>query len=263
MRGSARRVARNEPTTSVRFVDVLSAEFGKARTLPAVWIALVVAFLAASLLGALAATDTLRFAGPDGEVSIGQFGTLLLSPVYAFLVVGVCVADEYRAGQLGVSLAAVPNRTRLAAAKTMAAAVLGVLAAVPVLGPGHLLRHLPDLSAGVLTAAEVTAGFGASVAVHLLFSLIGWGFAVVTRSVVVPVATLFAIPILLSPMLQGVLPTVVRLLPHEAALSGLGTPIDPSVALGADTAWLVLLGWAGAFVAAACRCLVRRDVSGA
>ncbi|APU15108.1 MULTISPECIES: hypothetical protein [Actinoalloteichus] len=260
---TAQHLAGPASATAVRFTDVLSAEVTKIRTLPAPWIAVVVAFAANTLLGALAATDTMRFAGPDGQISIGQFGTLLLSPAYAFIAVAVFAAgSEYRSGQLGVSLAAVPNRTRLSAAKLSATAMICVLAAVPVTGPGYLLQHYPDLVAGDLRAAQLLTGLGTVVGVYLLLSLIGYGLAVVVKSVVTPVAALFAIPILVSPMLQGALPDVVRLLPHEAALSILGNPTDPSSALDVGAASLTLSGWAAVFVLLSCWCLARRDSHG-
>ncbi|MEU6785428.1 ABC transporter [Nonomuraea angiospora] len=225
---------------------LLRAELTKTRTLPATWIALGVASAANTVLGLLAATDTVRLAGPDGPVAIGRLGTLMVAPVYAFVAIAVFAAgSEYRAGQLRVSLAAVPERHRLAAAKLAAVTAACLLAAGPAVLPGHLVRPVADPAA--------------LLRVYLLLSLVGYGFAVVARGVVAPLAVLFVTPVLISPALRGSLPDAVRLLPREAALSLLGLPADPATALNRTDGLLTLIAWAGLSVGAGWAALVRRD----
>jgi ABC-2 type transport system permease protein len=258
---TARQVAHPQDTAeSIRFADVLSAERMKITTLPATWIALVIAFAANTLLGVIAGTDAIRVAGRDGAVPIAQLGTLMLAPVYVFIAVAVFAAgSEYREGQLRVGLTAVPDRGRLFTAKLAASTTISLLASIPVILPGYVLQHAPAWGGGDATAGDVAAGLAALPVVYLLLSVIGYGFAVVSKSVVTPIAVLFVTPVLISPALQDALPAVVRFLPHEAALSFLGLPPDPSTAIGRVAGLSVLTAWATVFAAAARRFFVRGD----
>ncbi|MEU3166439.1 ABC transporter [Streptosporangium sp. NPDC006930] len=245
---------------AIRFGDVLAAELIKITTLPASWIALALGFGANGLLGIVAATDTVRVAGQDGGIPIAELGTLTLSPVYAFVAIAVFAAGgEYRGGQLRVSLAAVPGRDLLFAAKLTASAAFGLVASIPAVLPGHLLRHLPAIRAGETGVDDAVAGLLALLVAYLLLGLVGFGLAVVTRTVVTPLVTLLLTPVLVSPMLQGALPHVVSLLPHEAALSLIGMPATPATALGPVAGLLVSATWATLSVVAAWQTFVRRD----
>lgn len=220
--------------------DAMRAEFTKIRTLPATWIALAVTLAANTLLGLLAATDTVRVATSDGPVAIAHLGTVMLAPVYAFLAVPVLTTGR----ELRISLLATPDRSRFLLAKLLASAGTALVAAPVVLLPGLLVRH----AAGDLFA-EVTA--------YLLLGLVGGGFAILARTAVTPLAVLLALPVLVSPLLAGLLPGLVRLLPHEATLSFLGTSTGP--ALSRTAGFWVLLAWAAGFVGAAWVATVRRD----
>lgn len=222
---------------AVRFRDVAAAELTKIRTLPATWIALALAAVADILHGALASASVIRTA------PAGPAGTLTMASVYAFAAIAVYAAgSEYRTGQFGVTVAAVPRRHRLYAAKL---AVVVLVTCGAVLLPSHL-HHDPGGVVAVLT-------------VHLLVALIGHGFAVLTRTVVTPLAALIVLPVLVSPALHGLLPEVVRFLPHEAALSVLDQPADPATALDHDGGLLTLLTWAVMSVGTAWATFARRD----
>ncbi len=243
-------------TGEIRLTDLLLAELTKIRTLPATWIALAVTLAANTLLGLLAATDVVRVAGQQGQVTIDQLGTVMLAPVYAFAAVPVFAAGGEYGGQLRVSLLSVPDRNRFFAAKLLAGAGVTVLAAVLVVLPGHLVRHAAD---GGRDAAGVIGGLLCEVTAYLLLGLVGHGFAVLAKTVVTPLAVLFILPVLVSPMLGGILPGVVRLLPHEAALSFLGMPTGPAFALSRPAGLLVISAWAALFVGAAWVITARRD----
>ena len=223
--------------TAIRFRDVVAAELTKLRTLPATWIALAIAVVADVLLGTVASTATFLTAPP------GVAGALTMAPIYAFAAIAVYAAgSEFRTGQVGVTIAAVPRRHRLYVAKLT---VVVLVAAGAVLLPGRLF-HNPG-------------GMVATLAVSLLVALIGYGFAVLARTVVTPLAALIALPVLVSPTLQGLLPQVVRLLPHEAALSVLDRPTDPDSALDHNGGLLALLAWALMSVGTAWVTFARRD----
>lgn len=241
---------------------LLTAELTKIRTLPASWIALALTAVANTLLGIVAGTDSVRIASPDGEVAVGQVGTLMLAPVYVFVAIAaVAAGTEYRSGQLRVSLAAVPDRTRWFGAKLAATAVVAVVAAIPAVLPGLLVQHAVagGSAPGRTATGRPATDLLALLAAYLLLSLVGFGFAFLARGFVTPLVVLFTLPVLVSTTLAGLFPQVVRFLPHEATLSFLGRAADPATALGRGAGLLVLTGWALLFVGVAWVLTVRRD----
>lgn len=245
---------------TIRLPDLLGAELTKICTLPACRMALAAAFVANTVLGAFAATDAVRLAGKEGQVPVSQVGILMLAPAYVFVAITVFAAgSEYRGGQLRVSLAAVPDRTRLFAAKLVAATLVSLLAAVAAILPGHLVQHAAAITRGGPAAGGAVLDLAALVGAHLLLGLIGFGFAVITRSVLTPLAVLAGTPVLISPRLQGSLPDLVRLLPHEATLSLLDMAGEQSTALDRTGGLLVLVVWTGLFVGSAGAVVTRRD----
>ncbi|MEW9528336.1 hypothetical protein [Microbispora sp. NPDC049125] len=248
------------PMETIRFSDILAAERIKITTLPATWIALVIALCANTVLGVVAATDVVRIAGQDGPIPIARLGTLMLAPVYVFIAIAVFAAgSEHRGGQLRVSLAAVPDRDRLFAAKLTVSAALSLIATIPAVLPGYALRHAAAVRAGELRAGHAVAGFVALLTVYLLLGLIGHGFAVIAKTVITPLAVLFITPVLVSPLFRSTLPHVVKFLPHEAALSLLGMPADPAIALHPVAGLLVLAAWAALSASIAWKIFVHRD----
>jgi ABC-2 type transport system permease protein len=239
----------------IRPRDLLTAELTKIRTMPAAWLAAAGALLANTLLGLLAATDVVRLAGRDGHVAIAELGTVLLAPAYLLAVLPVLAAgNEYRGGQLRVSLAAVPERGRYFTAKLLATTAVTAVAAVCVVAPGYLVQHA--LADGVPAAL---GGILARSAGYLLLGLIGFGLAVLTRTIVTPLAVLSCAPVLVATTLGGIVPGLVRLLPHEAALSFLGMPASPELTIDPAAGLLVLVGWAVLAVGAAWTAVTRRD----
>ncbi|MEV6371371.1 hypothetical protein AB0L86_31270 [Micromonospora musae] len=236
---------------------LLIAELTKIRTLPATWIALALTVLGNTVLGILAATDIVRVASADGEVAVGQLGTLMLAPAYVFIAIAVFAAGtEYRGGQLRISLAAMPDRTRCFGSKLAVSAVVALVAAIPAVLPGLLVQHG---AAGDLASGRTAVDLFALLAGYLLLSLCGFGFAFLARGVVTPLAVLSVLPVLASTTLNGLFPLLVRFLPHEATLSLLDRPADPATALSREAGLLVLIGWALLFVGAAWALVVRRD----
>lgn len=224
-----------------------AAELSKIRTLPATWVAVAVAVAAGTVLGVLAADGGVRVGSPAGPVGIGRLGTVMLAPAYVFVAVAVFAAgSEYRGGQLRVSLLAVPSRARLFAAKLTVTTAVSVPGAVLVILPGHLAR------------GAAVAGLAPLVTAYLLLALVGFGLAVLARTVVTPLALLFGVAVLVGPALRGVVPQVVRHLPHDAALSLAGMADDPA-ALTRPGGFVVLLAWAAVSLAAAAAAFTRRD----
>ncbi|GAA2611834.1 hypothetical protein GCM10010399_48380 [Dactylosporangium fulvum] len=231
-------------TGEFRLNDLATAELTKIRTLPASWLAFTVALVLNTALGFVAGTDAVRLAGAGGTTPIAQLGVVMLAPAYVLLAVPVlAVGSEYRGGQFRVSLAAVPARHRFFAAKLLVSAAVTAVAAVVVVVPGYVLEH---------GSATTVDGLAARALAYLLLGLTGFGFAALAQSVVTPIAVLFILPVPVSTTLGGLLPRLVRLLPHEAMLSFLGMPAGPELTLARPaglavaTAWatlLVTLGW--------------------
>ncbi|MEU7860737.1 hypothetical protein [Nonomuraea sp. NPDC049141] len=248
------------PVETIRFSDTLAAERIKITTLPATWIALIIAFGANTLLGVITATDIVRIAGQDGPIPIARLGTLMVAPVYVFIAITVFAAgSEYRGGQLRVSLAAVPDRNRLFAAKLIVSTAFSLIASIPAVLPGYVLQHAAAIRAGELRAGDVVVGFIASLTAYLLLGIIGHGFAVIAKTVVTPLAVLFITPVLISPPFQNTLPHMVKFLPHEAALSLLRIPVDPATALHPVAGLLVLTAWAALLASIAWKAFVHKD----
>ncbi|WP_432981398.1 hypothetical protein [Dactylosporangium sp. CA-233914] len=238
-------------TGEIRLHDLAAAELTKIRMLPAGWIAFAVAFVLNTVLGFVAGTDAVRLAGAGGTTPIAQLGIVMLAPAYFLLAVPVYAAGgEYRGGQFRVSLAAVPARHRFFAAKLLVSAAVTAVAAVVVVVPGYVLEHGPATTVG---------GLAARVLAYLLLGLTGFGFAALARTVVTPIAVLFILPVLVSTTLGGLLPSLVRLLPHEAMLSFLGMPASPQLALARPTGLAVAAAWATLLVALGWFATARRD----
>ncbi|MFC4059066.1 hypothetical protein ACFOWE_12210, partial [Planomonospora corallina] len=106
---------------------------------------------------------------------------------------------------------------------------------------------------------EAAGGLLPRAAACLLLGLVAYGSATLARTAATPLAVLVVVPVLVSPLLRGPVPGVVRLLPYEAALSLLGAPRGPDLALDRPVGLLVVVAWAVVLVGAAWAVTVRRD----
>jgi hypothetical protein len=105
--------------------------------------------------------------------------------------------------------------------------------------------------AAVLSLVPLGSVAGAGlVAAYLLLAFVGYGWALLARSVVVPLGGLGVAALLLAPAVRAAMPELVRYLPHDAALSLAGRPAGPA-ALTVEGGLLVLSCWAAASVGAA------------
>lgn len=153
-----------------------------------------------------------------------------------------------------MSLAAVPDRRRLAACK-LAALILVAL-------PGALLTLLPTrLVLGLhegLTAPELATDIGRWIAVYLLMSLIAFGLAAVARSAIASLSILVVVAIFINAgFLQW--PEGLRFLPDQAAMSTLGTPAFEVTELPPAVGAFTLVVWAVVSVCCYVIALIRRD----
>ncbi|WP_017623015.1 hypothetical protein [Nocardiopsis chromatogenes] len=234
--------------------DLFAAEVTKIVTHPVTWLAIAATLVLNTGLDAAAATDAVRIGAGDGAVALSELGGVLMAPVYVFVLVAVFAAgSEYHNGQLRVTFTAVPDRLRLYAAKLAALLAVTVPAAVAVVTPGRLALLLGEASTPDI-AVELLRWY----AVYVVLPVIGFGLAIVTRNVVAPPTLLVLAPVLVATGVFQV-PEVIRLLPHEASLSLVGTPAYSVTELHPGAAAAVLAGWGVLAAAAGGYCLFRRD----
>ncbi|MDG4825915.1 ABC transporter permease [Asanoa sp. WMMD1127] len=235
----------------------LHAEWTKLRTVagPA-WLVVAAAVLTAALSAATAAAVTCpapacTLDGPRIALTGVQLGQAVVA-VLAVMVVG----DEYRTGVIRTTLAAMPSRARVLAAKSVVVAGATLAAAVPgVLGAwlaGRLI--MPDHG---FTAAQLSLTNGAtlravtgSVLYLTLVALLSLGLAAAVRDaptgVGVVLAVLYLGPILASVVsdpdwqrrLQQITPSSAGLsIQHTVDLPSL--PVGPWPGLGVLALWSV------------------------
>ena len=238
----------------------LSAEWAKIRTLPGTgWlllaaIAVTVADSAATC-GALSCTSSAACRPDITQLSLT--GTDLGQAVVAVIAV-LAVTGEYATGMIRTTLAAMPRRSGVLAAKAIVVAALTVAAGIPaVLGSllaGRLIlpgqgytpaRGYPDLS---LTDPAVLRAMAGTVLYLVLIALLSLGIATAVRDAATAIGTvlglLYLFPVLglaiASPgwrrHLQQVAPMTAGL--EIQASTGLGRlPISPWDGLGVLAAW--------------------------
>jgi ABC-2 type transport system permease protein len=260
--------------TSVR--DALHGEWTKALTLPGTGWLLVAAAVVTVLVGAAVAAAVRCPAGRCAEdpARISLTGIYLSQAVIAIAAV-LAASGEYSIGMMRVTLAAMPRRTIVLAAKAAvlvgpvvvagAVAVAGSLLAGRLILPGHGIgpgHGYPDLS---LASGPVLRAAVGSVLYLALIALLSLGVAAAVRDVAAAIGIvlglLYLFPILGQVAGNG---TVHRHLDQVApmtagqaiqATTGLRSlPISPWAGLG------VLAGWAAAAMLVGGLLLRLRDV---
>jgi len=196
------------PSARYRFRDVARMEWIKLRTLRSTWWTLAVTVIGAVALGAVIGLNTHNAAGDlTNNALAGMVPGLLLAGVLGVL----CVTGEYSSGMIRATLAAVPRRTVVLAAK---AAVLGTVllaageaaAFVAFLAGGKALRHgivgpslgQPDVLRAVLLTGTAPC----------LIGLLGMGLGAIIRHTPAAIAVLaggvYVVPIFLGAINHGV-----------------------------------------------------------
>jgi ABC-2 type transport system permease protein len=255
--------------------DALAAEWTKVRSLASTgWLLLAAVVLTVAVSAAVAAAVTCP-AGTCAEdpAKISLTGIYLGQAVVAILAV-LMISSEYSTGMIRVTLAAMPRRTAVLAAKAailtglvLAAGVIAVLACVlagQVILRGHGIdpaHGYPSLSLGSASVLRAVAG---SVLYLALIGLLSLGTATAVRdsatAIGVVLGLLYLFPIVgvvlggsqLSRLVQQIGPMTAGL--AIQATTGLpDLPISPWAGLG------VLAAWATAALLAGGLLLCRRD----
>jgi ABC-2 type transport system permease protein len=212
------------------FVDALRSEWIKVRTVPStVWTLIVAAVLGVGLGALISAVAAHHYLSSPASVrafwdptSISAAG-LALAQLAIGVLGSMVITSEYSTREIGVSLAAVPRRTRFLAAKAVVVVVLSFVAvdvmalAAFFIGQVLISGHAPTASIGqphVLRALLGCGIYGASVA------LLGLALGTLLRSaagaIAVLVAVIYVLPGIAAALPASVEHTVEKFWPTQA-----------------------------------------------
>lgn len=237
---------------------------------------------AAALTGIFSAIESGRAGTSDGVAPLNTYSGLsaiVTGGVWGLIfaaVLGVTVSSgEFRHQTATLTYLATPNRTRVLAAKAVAAAAGGAVFGLVVdviatgIGLGFVAGHHYPVSIGAVTFVRFAVG-------HLvggaLMGSLGAVLGSLVRSQLAAVIGVFVWSIILESLLGGLFASVRPYLPYTAATSLAGTALGaagfgPSrtVSAGAPlpfaAATALLIALAVALAAVAARTAVRRDIA--
>lgn len=189
------------------------------------------------------------------------FQVVPLLPVAGALVAG----SEFRTGQIGLSVTAVPSRVRLVAATAIATALLtaALCLVLALVTTAFMLPAVAGWNPEVLVSPAVLGGYLRVTVVAVCTTLTAWGIALVARRALVGVlvvalllgATITQVVAALSPAVDAALPISAarNLLFHDSR------DVVPPLTSGPWTAAVVLTAWAVVAVAVSAAVVGRRD----
>lgn len=234
----------------------LRAEWTKLRTAPETpWLVLgiVAATVAVGLVVALNMPCTTPVCGGD-PTKAGLTGVQLGQAVVAILAV-LAVGGEYGTGMVHATLAAMPRRTGVLAAKAaVVTAVIAPAATVAVAISALAGQHLLPADASLPTVLRATGG---TVLYLMLIGLLALGLATVTRNAAAAIGVVLAL-LYLFPLLAAAAPDpdwerhLLQVGPMTAGLAIQATtgldklPIAPWPGLAVTAAWALAALVAGA-----------------
>ena len=258
------------PTAAASLRDALHAEWTKLRTAPGTFGLLVAAAALTVAVSAAAAAATRCPAAGCGQdpAKVSLTGVYLGQAVVAVVAV-LAISGEYSSGMIRTTLAAMPRRTTVLAAKaalvtglTLAAgtfAVLGSLLAGRLILPGHGFTAAHGFAPLSLADGPVLRAAAGSVLYLALIALLSLGTATAVRepaaAIGIVLGLLYLFPIVAAVVsdpyvqrhLQQIAPMTAGL--EIQATTGLrGLPIGPWAGLGVLAAWAAAALLAGGLV---------------
>jgi ABC-2 type transport system permease protein len=259
------------------FWATLQSEWTKQRTVRSTWIVVGMALglsIGVSALVAVVSGATYDSWGAGAQASFDPLTISMAGMLFRLIlliVLGVTtVTSEYGSGMLRTTLITTPGRLRVFWAKALIVAGLG-LATGALTVPGMFFVSQPIFRAYGLPTATFSDGetarllvvyaFVQAVVYTLIPFTIAWLLRGTTSAIVVSVG-LFALPLMLAPMLPAWLQTnVLRYLPDFAtdSLAGL-IEVEAATYLGTMSALFVVTIWLVGLLALAATALQRRDV---
>jgi ABC-2 type transport system permease protein len=258
---------------------VTRAELTKIITLRSVWFAAGGVLALDALVGAEnvgANTAAIRAITPDGMIEIftGEpqpavaavldqlAGSALQMNIFLPVLVAIIAGQEFRHGQLGVSLLAVPHRARLMTAKTLAVMLFLVVtsAALVTINVAFMYPAVRGWDPGLLLSASALRGYGMSVLFTALFACVPLAITVTARSTLAGiVASVVLVVVTMTQALTSLSPRLDALLPVSAGRDLLLDPALGPLSGGRGPAGVVLICWAATTLALATLSLIVRD----
>ena len=263
------------PTAGTGLRDALHAEWTKLRTAPGTfWLVFAAVALTVAVSSAAAAATRCPATGCGQDPTKVSLTGIYLGQVAVAMVAVLAISGEYSSGMIRTTLAAMPHRITVLAAKAAlltglmlaagALAVLGSLLAGRFILPGHGFTVAHGFAALSLADGPVLRAAAGSVLYLALIALLSLGAATAVRDSAVAIGLvlglLYLFPIVadvisdphLQRHLQQIAPMTAGL--EIQATTGLRSlPISPWAGLG------VLAAWAGAALLAGGLLLRLRD----
>lgn len=224
--------------------DALRAEWTKLRTMPGTWVLLAVAVAVTVATGTFVTALGCRTGCDAPRTSLAGID---LGQSIVALVAVLAVGGEYTSGMVRLTLAAIPGRTTVLAAKTVVLTVVvvpaaGLAVAGSLVGGRFALNGYPGLS-----GAQWRAAVG-SVLYLLLIALLGLGIATAVREPAaaagVVLGLLYLFPIVATAVADPHLRRhLTQIGPMSAGLTVTATtgldryPIGPWAGLAVTAAW--------------------------
>ena len=247
------------PAAGPSMWDTLHAEWTKLRTAPGTaWLLLAAGVLTVALSAVTAAATRCPATDCGGDPAKISFTGVYLGQAVVAIVAVLIISNEYSTGMIRTTLAAMPRRLSVLAAKavivtglilaTGTVAVLGSLLAGRLILPGHgftPVHGFPPLSLGDGPVLRATVG---SVLYLALIALLSLGIATLVRDSAVAIGLvlglLFLFPIVtalitdqtLQRHLEQIAPMTAGL-EIQATMSLRSLPLSPWVGLGVLAAW--------------------------
>lgn len=261
-------------------LSIIRSELTKVLTLPSMWVitGVVLAlnvFFQYQTLGFN--IDTVANMRADGMAEVNgrlvhaetelrqTLGVSVFNPGLLFPVLGAMIAGaEFRTGQLGLSMVAVPGRLRLVLGKALATVsyVLGLGLVCIVMATVFMYVAVRDWNPGMLWSTDMLLAEACLLLFIVTSTLTGFGITLITRRTLTGViAMVVLIMLTMTQVVAMVSPAVDAFLPLSAARNLLlqgrdaGAPLTGSAQHGA----FVLIGWALVTTVVAALVTKRRD----
>ncbi len=240
------------------------AELTKILTLPGVWIFLGVMLALDVLVLAQPArlfAEAVAAITPDGVIEIftGQpepateaiLGLLVSSSLQISMLLPILAAviagQEFRSGQLGLTVLAMPRRGGLLVAKILALTAFLLCVAILIAGVSTAFMYaaVKDWNPGLLLSGDAFLGHGKFVVFAVLFSLTGFAITVIARGTLAGVTVVVAlIALTMTQVPSGTAPALDSLLPVSAGRNLLLDAGVNRLSAGPGHGLLMLVGWA-------------------
>lgn len=262
-------------------LSIVRSELTKTLTLPSVWLVtgiLVALHVVVQSIGYGTSTEMVANMTPEGLADptdvvdglrpvdqaltgyllAGSFQLAFFLPVLGAVIAGA----EFRAGQLGLSVLAVPSRIRLVSGKIIAIALYAlVLGLVFVaIASAFMYAVVRDWDTSILWSADALVGQARVLLFTVAFLVISLAITLIIRNILPSIIAMTALSVLtVSSIFTYISPALDALFPLSAGRNLFSDPEFLELTAGRDHATVVLLVWTVATVAVAAFFLQKKD----